>query len=331
MQLLELGSTGLRVSEMGLGLAAIGRPGYINLGRDRDLGKDRSVESMRQQAHALLDAAYDGGVRYVDAARSYGRAEEFLASWLDSRAAAAGPVTVGSKWGYRYTAGWQVGAAVNEIKDHSRESLRRQIRESRGLLGERLSLYQIHSATLESGVLDDPAVLAELALLRDAGLAIGLTVSGLHQADTIRRALNVRIAGKRLFGSVQATWNLFEPSAGSALSEAHDAGLGIIVKEALANGRLVERTGEREVSALPRPVREIAGRHAVTPDAVALAAALAQPWRHVVLSGAVTPAQIASNISAAAVSLTPDDLVALTTLAEPPERYWRQRAELAWR
>ena len=32
---------------IGLGLAAIGRPGYINLGRDRDLGEDRAVETLR--------------------------------------------------------------------------------------------------------------------------------------------------------------------------------------------------------------------------------------------------------------------------------------------
>ena len=33
----------------------------------------------------MLDAAYAAGVRYVDAARSYGRAEEFLAGWLAER------------------------------------------------------------------------------------------------------------------------------------------------------------------------------------------------------------------------------------------------------
>lgn len=119
MHMVSLGTTGLAVSEIGLGLAAIGRPGYITLGRARDLGSDRSVETLRRQAHELLDAAYAGGVRYVDAARSYGRAEEFLSSWLDRRGFASGEVTVGSKWGYVYTADWRVGAEVNEVKDHS--------------------------------------------------------------------------------------------------------------------------------------------------------------------------------------------------------------------
>ncbi len=54
----------------GFGLAAVGRPGYINLGRDEDLPAQRTVEAMRSRAHALLDAAYAAGVRYFDAARS---------------------------------------------------------------------------------------------------------------------------------------------------------------------------------------------------------------------------------------------------------------------
>ena len=40
------------------------------------------------------------------------------------------------------------------------------------------------------------------------------------------------------FDCVQATWNVLEPSAGPALAAAHDAGLGVIIKEAVANGRL---------------------------------------------------------------------------------------------
>src|SRR4051812_14627579 len=103
----------LRAHRIGLGLAAVGRPGDINPGRGRDLPAGRSVEDLRARSHELLDAAYAAGVRYVDVARSYGRAEEFLAAWLPGRP----DVVVGSKWGYTYTAGWQVAAAVHESKD----------------------------------------------------------------------------------------------------------------------------------------------------------------------------------------------------------------------
>jgi aryl-alcohol dehydrogenase-like predicted oxidoreductase len=322
-----LGQTGLPVSEIGLGLAAIGRPGYINLGRERDLGPDRSVETLRQRAHSLLDAACAGGIRYFDVARSYGLAEDFLASWLEGRGFPPGQVTVGSKWGYRYTAGWQVGAEVNEIKDHSLANLQRQLGESRALLGERLNLYQIHSATLESGVLQDRQVLAELGRLAEAGLAIGLTVSGPHQADVVRRALEIRVDGRTLFASLQATWNLLEPSVGPALAEAGQAGWGVIVKEALANGRLASSTA---TGAPPAPLVAVSRRLGRTADAVAIAAALAQPWSDVVLSGAVTLGQLGSNLAASEVTVTADDLAELATLAEPPQLYWGTRASLAW-
>ena len=78
-----LGATGLPVSPLGLGLAALGRPGYINLGHHGDVG-DTDVDAMERHAHEVLDAAYEGGVRYFDAARSYGRGEAFLASWLEA-------------------------------------------------------------------------------------------------------------------------------------------------------------------------------------------------------------------------------------------------------
>src|SRR5690606_14137402 len=105
------------------------------------------------------DAAWAAGVRYFDAARSYGRAEEFLGGWLRERELPAAEVFVASKWGYTYTAGWQTQAEHHEIKEHSPEVLQRQMGETRQNLGNYLRLYQIHSATEASGVLDNAAVL----------------------------------------------------------------------------------------------------------------------------------------------------------------------------
>jgi aryl-alcohol dehydrogenase-like predicted oxidoreductase len=297
---------------IGLGLAALGRPGYLNLGHGADLGDRRGPDDLRARTAEVLDAAYAGGVRYLDAARSYGRAEEFLAAWLDDRAPA--DVTVGSKWGYTYTADWQVDADPPEVKDHSLATLERQIGETRALLGDRLALYQIHSATLDTGVLEDRAVLRRLAALRDEGVAIGLTTSGPGQADTIRRAIDV--GG---FDTVQSTWNLHERSAEEALAEAHAAGLEIIVKEALANGRLTDRDGD------PRLLRAARDR-GTTADALALAAALAQPWATVVLSGAATVDTLRSNLAARELR----DVPALDELREDPQAYWTRRSEMAW-
>jgi aryl-alcohol dehydrogenase-like predicted oxidoreductase len=324
MQARGLGATGITVSPIGLGLAAVGRPAYINSGRDEDLAGDRTVDALRRRTHELLDAATAAGVRYVDAARSYGLAESFLGSWLDRLPPGAPVPTVGSKWGYTYVGDWRLDAKVNEIKDHSLGAFRRQLAESLAILGERLKLYQIHSATLESGVLENGALLAELAALPERGIAAGLSVSGPRQADVVRRALEIRVDGRSPFGSVQATWNLLEPSAGAALAEAHDAGLGVIVKEALANGRLARR------DSCPPAVASIADRRGVEPDAVAIAAVLAQPWADVALSGAVTSAQLASNLSALDVELDVADLTALGSIAEPADAYWSARSARPW-
>jgi aryl-alcohol dehydrogenase-like predicted oxidoreductase len=181
-----LGQTGLVVSRIGLGLAALGRPGYINIGHADDLAGGYDVPAMEARAYAVLDAARAAGVRDFDAARSYGRAEEFLAGWLTARRIDAGDVTVGSKWGYVYTAGWRPVAERHEVKDHSLDNLVRQAAESRANLGRQLDLYQIHSATIDSGVLDDPRVLGELARLKGEGLRIGLSLSGPRQAEALR-------------------------------------------------------------------------------------------------------------------------------------------------
>jgi aryl-alcohol dehydrogenase-like predicted oxidoreductase len=319
-----LGSTGLAVTPVGLGLAALGRPAYIDLGRDADLGADRGVEALERRCHEVLDAAYAAGVRYLDAARSYGRAEAFLASWLRARRLDPAEVTVGSKWGYTYVGDWRMDAEVHEVKDHSLAALGRQLGESRALLGDHLDLYQVHSATLDSGVLEDRAVLDELARLRHDGVVVGLSSSGPGQAATIRRALEVTAGGAGPFACVQATWNLLEPSAGPALAEASAAGWGVIVKEAVANGRLTPHGQGAAV------LGRVAARHGVGVDAVALAAVLANPWADVVLSGAVTPGQLEANLAALGVELTADDLEQLAGLAEPPARYWKERSALPW-
>jgi aryl-alcohol dehydrogenase-like predicted oxidoreductase len=321
-----LGSTGLQVSPIGLGLAALGRPAYIDLGRDADLGPDRRVAALERRCHEVLDTAFDRGVRYLDAARSYGRAEAFLASWLVARGLGPGEVTVGSKWGYTYVGDWRLDAETHEVKDHSLAALTRQAAETRALLGDHLDLYQVHSATLDSGVLEDRAVLAELARLRDSGVVVGLSASGPGQGDTIRRALEVTAEGVAPFACVQATWNLLEPSAGPALAQARAAGWGVIVKEAVANGRLTPHGQGPATAVLGR----VAAGHGVGVDAVALAAVLANPWADVVLSGAVTTGQLDDNLAALEVELGPEELEELAGLAEPPERYWESRAGLPW-
>lgn len=300
------------MSELGLGLAALGRPAYINVGHAADVGPEPSVDDLRARTHAVLDVAWAEGVRAFDAARSYGLAEAFLGEWLRSRAPAG--AFVSSKWGYAYTAGWRTDAEAHEVKALTLEQLERQLAETRAALPQ-LDLYQIHSATLESGVLEDAGVLGALAALRAEGVGVGLSVTGARQAATVEAAV-----ASGAFDAVQATWNLHERSAEAALESAHAAGMRVIVKEAMANGRLAG-------DAAPAPLREAAAERGTTPDALALAAALAQPWAGVVLSGAATEATLRSNLRARDADVAGLDLGALR---EAPEAYWKTRAALPW-
>jgi aryl-alcohol dehydrogenase-like predicted oxidoreductase len=146
-------------SRLGLGMAALGRPAYINLRHASDFPRERTPEAMRLQAHAVLDAAFANGISYIDAARSYGKAEAFVREWLDSRHLSPREVAVGSKWGYVYEANWRIDAPVQERKEHPLSTLERQVQESTSILGDLFRLYQIHSATMESRVLEDQCVI----------------------------------------------------------------------------------------------------------------------------------------------------------------------------
>ncbi len=280
------------MARLGLGLAALGRPGYLNIGHGAELGEDRSVATLRARTFEVLDFAYEQGIRDLDVARSYGRGEEFLGDWLRTHNPPG--VTVSSKWGYVYTAGWEVAHDPPEVKHHDLATFRRQLAETRENLGEWLALYQIHSATPESGVLRNDEL---LTALQETDLPLGVSVSGVSQAATIDEAL-----ATGLFDAVQATWNLHERAAGEALARASAAGLKVIVKEALANGRLAAH------------------------DDVALAAALAQPWATVVLSGAASVDVLRSNLRARDVA-PPGSL---DEYVEDSAAYWARRSSLDW-
>ncbi len=325
--LTELGRVGRLVSSIGLGMAALGRPGYLNLGHGADLDGQQEPAALEAHTHRMLDEAWRSGITYFDAARSYGRAEAFLSSWISDRGFAedAHRPTVATKWGYAYVADWRVDAEVHETKDLSIDQLDRQHQESLDMLDPFLDVLQIHSATEESEVLDNYAVTERLRQIRADGMSIGLTTTGPGQATTIRKATELTVDGDPLFDVIQSTWNLLEPSAGPALAEAHEAGMAVVVKEAMANGRLAGRD---------QPVAD--RLRTLTPgvefDQLAMAAALAQPWSTVTLSGATTPEQLHSNLEAESeiIQIQARALAASGQLAEEPEDYWRHRSDLAW-
>ena len=307
-------------AELGLGTAALGRPEYLNLGHGRTLGDRQEVDELRAHATEVLEAAWASGVRHFDAARSYGAGEAFVGAWLAAHPGRREQCRVGSKWGYTYVADFRRGASTHEVKDHTTATFERQWPETLAALGGPPDLYLVHSLTSDSPVLGDPGLLDRLRGLAADGVRVGLSTSGPDQADVVRAAAALPDSP---FTTVQSTWNLLEPSVGDALGEVHEAGWFVVVKEAVANGRLTPATD------VPDDLATVADELGVGADTVALAAALARPWADVVLSGASSRDQLASNLAARDVV---DDvaLVDLTGLAEHPGSYWTHRSGLPW-
>lgn len=308
----------MNAARLGLGLAAVGRPAYITTARDADLGDpaERSIDAMRTRAHELLDEAWGLGIRYIDAARSYGYAEQFLGAWLAAHPERRGDLTIGSKWGYAYVGGWRMDADVHERKEHSAAMFDRQWPETLDALGSAPDLYLVHSVTPDSPVLADGAVMARLRALRESGVKVGLSTSGPHQGEVLRAALAL---DDTPFRAVQATWNLRESTVSDALAAAHDAGWTVVLKEVLANGELATAAPGGDLE------RAASG---VSPDAFAIGVARAQPFADLVLVGATTREHLRAGAAAAAQLI---DAAVLAGLAVDPVDYWRVRSARPWR
>jgi aryl-alcohol dehydrogenase-like predicted oxidoreductase len=196
-------------------------------------------------------------------------------------------------------------------------------------VGEYVDLYQVHSATFDSGILTNKDAHAALSKCRrERGWKLGLSVSGPQQNDVLREAMKIKAEGENvpLFDSVQCTFNVLEQRPGDALLEARESGMDIIIKEGLANGRALRHES----------VLDYSKQLGCPPDALALGCILAQPFAPRVLSGAVTAEQLTSNYEAHEVAkkLQENDShllkeVMASTLV-PSEDYWNERSALKW-
>ncbi|KAL7448647.1 hypothetical protein ACHAWC_000801 [Mediolabrus comicus] len=141
---------------VGLGLAALGRPGYINLQRDSHL-TSRSMDELFYQSRSLSNRQNnDSG-------------EEKLIPWLDCA----------RSYEYTYVADWNVelgDGEPHEVKDHSLANFLKQVQETSEHIGDYVKLYQVHSATFDSGILTNKDVHEALHKCREEkGWSIGLS------------------------------------------------------------------------------------------------------------------------------------------------------------
>jgi aryl-alcohol dehydrogenase-like predicted oxidoreductase len=312
--------------KLGLGTAAIGRPHYINIRLNPN--SYTTLEDFKQQGYQILNHAYSLGIRYFDTAPGYGIAEQMIISWLKEYKHT--DVEIATKWGYTYVANFQKNTEIHEIKEHSLNKLLEQWEQSKNLFPN-LSSHQIHSATLESGVLENEQVLQQLNKLKNEyGLLIGLTSSGHNQLEILKRAIDIEIENKPLFNVFQVTYNLLDQSLKNICLELAAENKRVIIKEALANGRVFRNKNYPQHSLLYDTLEKIGTNYDVGVDAIALRYCMDTLKPYMVLSGASSTFQLSENSKSLEFTLKEDELSQLSMFTVSPEMYWKERKLLSW-
>lgn len=314
-------------NKIGLGTAAIGRPLYINL-KQESAETNTSLGAFRQKGIAVLEAAYNNGVRYFDTAPGYGMAEQMLIDWVAEKDDAS--IEVATKWGYTYIANFDPNATQHEVKEHSLEKLNEQWTQSKQLLPS-LTTYQIHSATLDTGVLDNEPLLQRLAELQsEHNLHVGLTSTGANQTEVLKKAMDVEVNGRELFDAYQVTYNIFDQDLTAMAVDLSNRGKRLIIKEALANGRIFANKRYPHYAKAYQHLGLMAQTYNVGVDAIALRFCLDTLPVYKVLSGAANQPHLLSNLKALEFELEDTNIALLKELAIQPKAYWNERKQLAW-
>jgi len=311
---------------IGLGTAAIGRPQYINLRQEAIV--DFSLDAFKKQGKLVLDEAYRKGIRYFDTAPGYGLAEQLLIDWIEEKRHK--DVEIATKWGYTYVANFNPNAIIHEVKEHSLEKLNQQWEQSKSLLPY-LTSYQIHSATFDSGIYKNIEALDRLSKLKsEYGLLIGLTTSGPNQSEVIKESLEIERDGTALFDVFQVTYNLLDQSLTQIGKELIAQKKRIVIKEALANGRIFPNRKYLNYNTLYQELQRLAIKYKVGIDAIALRFCIDSMEPFMVLSGASNEKHIVENLKATQFKLEEKDLFSLQQLSISPEQYWQERNQLGW-
>ena len=312
---------------IGLGTAAIGRPQYINVRKaDRQA---LSLKEFRRAGLHMIEYAYANGIRYFDTAPGYGMAEDILIEWLKDQKDPQ--ITAATKWGYTYMADFDPNARIHEVKEHSLSKLDEQWQKSMNLLPF-LKYYQIHSATLDTGVLENRDVLARLFEIKEKeGIAIGLTTTGHNQVEVLKRALDVHYGGSQLFGVFQCTYNVLDQSIYGLGQQILEGNKRLVIKEALANGRLFPNEHYPGYKSLYDTVLRLSNKYETGIDAILLHFCYAKLEGATVLSGADRTEHLAQNLKANEIELIEEDLEAIAHFKTPPKEYWEERKRLVWR
>ena len=330
MEYRQLGSSGLRVSQLTLGTMTFGGRGQF-----RHVG-ETDLEAARRQIEIALEA----GVNLIDTADIYstGASEEIIGQALRGR---RDSVLLATK------ARFPMGPGANDAglsRHHLIEACEASLRR---LQTDHIDLYQVHEWDGQTPLEE---TLGALEHLLQSGKVRYIGCSNFAGWQLMKALGIARANGLPAFVSQQVYLSLQERSAEyEIVPSAIDQGLGLLIWSPLAGGWLSGKyrrgrelpPGARHATEWSEPpvydqeklydtievLVEIAEGRGVSAAQVALAWLLQRPGVTTVIVGARTDEQLADNLDAAALELTADERVRLERVSRPPLIYpfWHQR------
>jgi aryl-alcohol dehydrogenase-like predicted oxidoreductase len=332
----QLGSSGLRFSELILGTMGFGGSGQF-----RGVG-EIDLDGARRQ----IDLALDAGVNVIDTADIYssGASEEIIGQALGTR---RDRVLLATKARFAMGSGPNdAGLSRHHLIEACEASLRR-------LQTDHIDLYQVHEWDGQTPLEE---TLGALEQLLHSGKVRYVGCSNFAGWQVMKALGIARQKGMPEFVSQQVYLSLQERSAEyEIVPSAIDQGLGLLIWSPLAGGLLSGKyrrgqpppAGSRHASEWSEPpvysedklydtietLVEIAGARGVSAAQVALAWLLARPGITSVVVGARTDEQLADNLAAATLELTQEEHERLEAVSRPPLIYpfWHQRASASER
>jgi aryl-alcohol dehydrogenase-like predicted oxidoreductase len=294
MELVELGSSGLRVSRVGLGCNNFG--GRVDFAGTR----------------AVVEAALDAGVTFFDTAEVYGgdgTSERFLGEILEGR---RDHVAIATKFGWAAERGHGSARTVREAIEGSLERLR----------SDYVDLYYLHKPDPETPIGETLGALDELVR---SGKARAIGCSNFSAAQLEEAERTARELGVARFTVLQNRYNLLErrddadvlplcreldvsyipyfPLASGLLTGKYRRGEAAPEGSRLA-GRQIEDERFERVEALERFARE----RGHTVHELAISALASTPEIGSIIAGATRPEQVRANAAAASWRLSEQEL-----------------------
>ena len=276
-----LGRTGLEVTQLGFGAMELRGPKAWG---GRELGDE--------QAERILNAVLDAGVNFIDTAPDYGLSEERIGRYVSSRrkeyflATKCGcdPADKGGRGGHVW----------------KREHLLKNIEGSLGRLKtDRVDILQLHNPRDEDTPWDE--LIETLKEIQSRGMTRFVGVS--HTLPWLSDCIQ-----KGVFDTFQIPYSCLEPRHYDAITEAAEAGAGIIIRGGIARGG-----PESDVAAAERvdiwkaaKLAEAAG--GMTPAELILRHTLTHPHCHTTIVGTLNPDHLQQNVAAAAKGPLPAEL-----------------------